>query len=60
MLGLLYGWTNVDVPDLSRSHWERQALFDKVRVLPKRSIEEIERNLQTNVAAEEDKPSKAE
>jgi hypothetical protein len=57
---MFYGWTNVDVPDLSRSHWERQALFDKVRVLPKRSIEEVERNLQTNVAAEEGMRSKAD
>src|ERR1700730_13686607 len=55
MLALFYGWNNVDVPGLDRSHWERQALFDKVSALPKRSIEEVERNLQTNLPAAEDK-----
>jgi hypothetical protein len=49
MLALFYGWTNVDVPGLDRSHWERQALFDKVSALTKRSIEEVERNLQTEI-----------
>ncbi len=36
MLALFYGWTNLDVPGLDRSHWERQALFDKVGALSKR------------------------
>ena len=49
MLALFYGWTNVEVPGLDRSHWERQALFDKVSALTKRSIEEVERNLQTEI-----------
>ena len=60
MLALFYGWTDLNVPGLDRSHWERQALFDKVSALPKRSIEEVERNLQTNLPAEEDKRPKAD
>ena len=59
LLELFYGWTNLDVPGLDRSHWERQALFDKVGALSKRSIEEVERNLQTNLQTEkENKRSK--
>jgi hypothetical protein len=59
MLALFYGWNNVDVPGLDRSHWERQALFDKVSALTKRSIEEVERNLQMNSQTEkENKRSK--
>jgi hypothetical protein len=47
MLKLFYGWTNLNVPGLDRSHWERQAFFEEVRALSKRSIEEVVQNLQT-------------
>ena len=59
LLELFYGWTNLDVPGLDRSHWERQALFDKVGALSKRSIEEVERYLKMKSQAEkENKRSK--
>jgi len=59
MLELFYGWTNLNVPGLDRSHWECQAFLEKVGALSKRSIEEVERNLQMNSQTEkENKRSK--
>lgn len=52
MLKLFYGWTDVNVPGLERSHWDRQVLFEKVGALKKWSIEEVERNLQTEMQIE--------
>jgi len=59
MLRLFYGCTNLNVPGLERSHWERQAFFKEIGALTKRSIEEVERNLQTEIQIEtENKRSK--
>ena len=49
MLRLFYGWTNLDVPGLERPHWDREAFFKAIGALRKRSIEEVERNLQTEI-----------
>jgi len=59
MLRLFYGWTNLDVPGLERSYWDRQAFFKEIGALRKRSIEEVERNLQTEIQTKiENKRSK--
>jgi hypothetical protein len=47
MLALFYGWTDLNVPGLDRSHWDRQVFLEKVGALRKLSIEEVEWNLQT-------------
>jgi hypothetical protein len=59
MLRLFYGWTNLDVPGLERSYWDRQAFLEKFGALKKRSLEEVEWNLETKIqTAMENKRSK--
>ena len=41
MLDLFYGWTDLSYPGLDRSHSERELLFDKLRALKKRSLQEV-------------------
>jgi hypothetical protein len=49
MLALFYGRTDLNVPGLDGSYSERQPVFDKIRALKKRSIEEVEQAIQAEI-----------
>ena len=55
MLKLFYGWTDLDVPGHDRSYWEQKAMFDKLRAVKKRSMEEVEQTIQAEMKSNRSK-----
>ena len=55
MLKLFYGWTDLDVPGHDRSYWEQKAMFDKLRAVKKRSMEEVEQTMQAEMKSNRSK-----
>jgi hypothetical protein len=49
MLALFYGWTDLNAPGFDGNHWERKAVFDRIRALKKRSIEEVKQTIHAEI-----------
>src|SRR2546427_18482 len=49
MLKLFYGWTDLDVPGPGRSYGEQIAMFERLRAVKKRSMEEVEQTIQAEI-----------
>src|SRR2546422_120465 len=55
MLKLFYGWTDLDVPGPGRSYGEQIAMFERLRAVKKRSMEEVEQTIQAEMKSNRSK-----